>query len=62
MSGASAPMVLAEALRSGRLRGGERVVLAAFGVGLSWGVVQFQLASDLKVATDVPVTYSGRSE
>ena len=38
MSGASTPAVLAEAWRQGRIRPGERTLLAAFGAGLSWGV------------------------
>jgi 3-oxoacyl-[acyl-carrier-protein] synthase-3 len=38
VSGASTPMVLAEAWRQGLIRPGTRTLLAAFGVGLSWGV------------------------
>jgi 3-oxoacyl-[acyl-carrier-protein] synthase-3 len=38
LSGASTPMVLAEAVRQGRVRPGSRTLLASFGVGLSWGV------------------------
>jgi len=37
-SGASSPMALAEAWRQSRLKPGTRTLLAAFGVGLSWGV------------------------
>jgi 3-oxoacyl-[acyl-carrier-protein] synthase III len=37
-SGASTPMALAEAWRQARLKPGTRTLLAAFGVGLSWGV------------------------
>lgn len=36
---ASIPLALADAVRSGRLTGGERVVLTAFGGGLSWGAI-----------------------
>jgi 3-oxoacyl-[acyl-carrier-protein] synthase-3 len=37
-SGASSPMLLAEAWRQGLIKPGQRTLLAAFGVGLSWGV------------------------
>ena len=37
MSGASTPMVLAEALRQGRIKPGSRTLICSFGVGLSWG-------------------------
>jgi 3-oxoacyl-[acyl-carrier-protein] synthase III len=36
-SAASIPLALSEARRLGRLSGGERVLLAAFGGGLTWG-------------------------
>jgi 3-oxoacyl-[acyl-carrier-protein] synthase-3 len=38
MSGASTPMVLAEAVRQGRINPNSRTLLVSFGVGLSWGV------------------------
>jgi 3-oxoacyl-[acyl-carrier-protein] synthase III len=47
MSGASTPMVLAEAWRQGRLRPGSRTLLAAFGVGLSWGVTVIEWPEQL---------------
>ena len=34
---ASIPMALSRAHAGGRLRGGERLLLAAFGAGASWG-------------------------
>jgi len=37
MSSASIPVALDEAYREGRLKPGDRVVLVAFGAGLSWG-------------------------
>jgi 3-oxoacyl-[acyl-carrier-protein] synthase-3 len=37
-SGASSPMLLAEAWRQGLIKPRQRTLLAAFGVGLSWGV------------------------
>jgi len=36
-SAASVPIALDEALRAGRIRAGDRVVLVAFGAGLTWG-------------------------
>lgn len=36
---ASIPVCLGRAAEAGRLRGGDKVVLAGFGVGLSWGVI-----------------------
>lgn len=41
-SGASTAILLAEAARQGRLQPGMRVLLAAFGNGLSWGVTAFE--------------------
>jgi 3-oxoacyl-[acyl-carrier-protein] synthase-3 len=38
LSGASTPAVLSEAVRQGRVRPGALVLLASFGVGLSWAV------------------------
>ena len=38
LAGASTPVLLAEAWRSGRLKPGMRVLMASFGNGLSWGV------------------------
>jgi 3-oxoacyl-[acyl-carrier-protein] synthase-3 len=36
-SAASVPLALAEAVRTGRLRPGSRVLLGAVGAGLVWG-------------------------
>jgi len=41
-SGTSTAILLAEAARQGRLQPGMRVLLAAFGNGLSWGVTAFE--------------------
>ena len=38
LAGASTPVLLVEAWRTGRLRPGVRVLIASFGNGLSWGV------------------------
>lgn len=57
MSGASTPMALAEAWRSGRLHAGSLVALASFGVGLSWGVVLMRLPEHLPAAVDASVEF-----
>ena len=36
-SGASVPIALDEAMRSGRARSGDTILLVAFGGGLTWG-------------------------
>jgi len=43
-SAASIPLALDEALKEGRVRPGDRVILAAFGAGLAWGgaLVEFE--------------------
>jgi 3-oxoacyl-[acyl-carrier-protein] synthase-3 len=46
MSGASTPMVLAEAIRAGRVRPGSKTLLCSFGVGLSWGVALIEWPND----------------
>ena len=38
-AGASSPMLLAEALRQGKVKSGDKLVLSGFGNGLSWSVV-----------------------
>ena len=55
VSGASTPMVLAEAWRQGRIRPGTRTLLAAFGVGLSWGVAVIEWPEDVGPAVIGPV-------
>ena len=49
-SGASSPMALAEAWRQSRLKPGTRTLLAAFGVGLSWGVTVIEWPETMKPA------------
>jgi 3-oxoacyl-[acyl-carrier-protein] synthase III len=53
-SAASLPIALAAARRDGRLRDGDRVLLAAFGAGLVWGgvVVTWGLPADAKPTAD----------
>ncbi|MCK9486600.1 MAG: ketoacyl-ACP synthase III [Dehalococcoidia bacterium] len=41
-SSASIPIALAEAVAEGRLKAGDRVLLAAFGGGLSWGAMTLE--------------------
>jgi len=55
LSGPSTPVVLAEAWRQGRLRPGSRTLLAAFGVGLSWGVVLIEWPRALAPAVQGPI-------
>ena len=55
VSGPSAPMVLAEAWRQGRVRPGSRTLLAAFGVGLSWGITVIKWPETLGPAVDAGV-------
>ena len=49
-SGASSPMALAEAWRQSRLKPGTRTLLAAFGVGLSWGITIVEWPNKMKPA------------
>ncbi|MBC2594325.1 ketoacyl-ACP synthase III [Ruficoccus amylovorans] len=58
MSGASSPMALAEAWRSGRLKPGTLVAVAAFGVGLSWGVALMRLPETLADCSMASVEYA----
>jgi len=44
LSAASTPVLLAEALRQGKLEDGGRALLASFGVGLTWGVFSILFA------------------
>ncbi len=55
LSGPSTPAVLAEAWRQGKLRPGSRTLLAAFGVGLSWGVVLIEWPRKIAPAVQGPV-------
>jgi len=43
LSGASAPAVLSEAVRQARVKPGAMILLAAFGVGLSWGLTLIRI-------------------
>jgi 3-oxoacyl-[acyl-carrier-protein] synthase-3 len=57
-SGASSPMLLAEAWRQGRIKPGSRTLLAAFGVGLSWGVMAIQWPMSLSPSPMEAVDYA----
>ncbi|MDR3671930.1 MAG: ketoacyl-ACP synthase III [Holophaga sp.] len=57
-SGASTPMLLAEAWRQGRVKPGGRTLLAAFGVGLSWGILAVQWPAQLAPAPMEEVDYA----
>jgi 3-oxoacyl-[acyl-carrier-protein] synthase III len=54
-SGASSPMLLAEAWRQGRVKPGSRTLIASFGVGLSWGIAVIDWPDDLKPAVQASV-------
>jgi 3-oxoacyl-[acyl-carrier-protein] synthase-3 len=41
-AGASSPLLLSEALRQGKVKPGDRLVLSGFGNGLSWSVVAIE--------------------
>jgi 3-oxoacyl-[acyl-carrier-protein] synthase III len=60
-SGASTAILLAEAGRQGVLRPGMRVLLAAFGNGLSWGITVFEWSTQAGVAVCAPIE-PGRGE
>jgi 3-oxoacyl-[acyl-carrier-protein] synthase-3 len=57
MSGASTPMVLAEAWRCGRLRAGSLIALASFGVGFSWGITLIRFPKQLPDAIQGAVDF-----
>jgi 3-oxoacyl-[acyl-carrier-protein] synthase-3 len=48
-SAATIPLALAQAKRSGRLRLGARVLLGAFGAGLSWGATVIEWGGAVSV-------------
>ena len=57
-AGASLPALLAHAWREGRVKPGSRVLIAAFGGGLSWGAISMRWPADADAAVpgdvDVP--------
>jgi 3-oxoacyl-[acyl-carrier-protein] synthase-3 len=54
-SGASSPLLLAEAWRQGRMKPGSRTLVASFGVGLSWGVVVIDWPENLAPAVQAEI-------
>jgi 3-oxoacyl-[acyl-carrier-protein] synthase-3 len=54
-SGASSPMLLAEAWRQGRIKPGSRTLVASFGVGLSWGIVVIEWPDPMAPAVQASV-------
>jgi 3-oxoacyl-[acyl-carrier-protein] synthase-3 len=48
-SAATIPLALAQAKRAGRLREGSRVLLGAFGAGLSWGATVIEWGGAVSV-------------
>lgn len=57
MSGVTLPFMLSEALKSGRVRSGARVLICGFGAGLSWGAVSLRWQST-SCATPETVIFS----
>lgn len=57
-SGASTPMLLAEAWRQGRVKPGQRLLVASFGVGLSWGVFIIEWPGNVGPAVQASVEAS----
>lgn len=57
LAGASTPVVLAEAWRTGRIRAGQRVLMASFGNGLSWGVTSLVWPKLIPPASGASVEY-----
>jgi 3-oxoacyl-[acyl-carrier-protein] synthase-3 len=43
MSSATVPVALDQAIRSGRVKPGDRVVLVAFGGGFTWGAMVLEI-------------------
>jgi 3-oxoacyl-[acyl-carrier-protein] synthase-3 len=58
LSGASAPSVLSEAVRQGRVRPGALILLAAFGVGLSWGLTLIRIGPQGLAPIDASTEFS----
>ena len=63
-AGASLPTLLAHAWREGRVKPGSRMLMAAFGGGLSWGAVSLRWPADADAAVpgevDVPGSWCRR--
>lgn len=57
MSGASTPMVLAEAVRQGMVKPGSKTLLCSFGVGLSWGVAVIEWPAEGIPAVNASVEF-----
>lgn len=57
-SGASSPLLLAEAWRQGLIKPGSMTLLTAFGVGLSWGVMAIRWPADLEPSRMEQVDYA----
>tara|TARA_R100000027_G_scaffold38198_1_gene28169 strand:- start:20171 stop:21265 length:1095 start_codon:yes stop_codon:yes gene_type:complete len=57
LAGASTPILLNEAWRQGRIKAGQRVLLAAFGNGLSWSVTSLVWPSSIPDANPASVEF-----
>jgi 3-oxoacyl-[acyl-carrier-protein] synthase-3 len=57
LAGASTPVLLAEAWRTGRIQAGQRILMASFGNGLSWGVTSLVWPDNVPPANQASVEY-----
>ena len=57
LSGASVPVTIAEAWRQGKIKPGSLTLLAAFGVGLSWGITLLRWPDPLPPPVAVSTEY-----
>lgn len=57
LSAASSPVLLAEALRQGKMDKGGRLLLSAFGVGLTWGSFSISFAPNSCAASNASTEY-----
>ena len=57
LSAASSPVLLAEALRAGKLDSGGRLLLSAFGVGLTWGIFSMKFPPNTKISAEASTEF-----
>jgi 3-oxoacyl-[acyl-carrier-protein] synthase III len=53
-SGSTMPLVLAEAMRAGKVRAGKKILMIVFGVGLSWGATVMTVPASLAAQAAIP--------
>lgn len=57
LAGASTPVLLTEAWRKGKIKAGDRILMASFGNGLSWGVTSLVWPQAMPPANPASVEY-----